>query len=214
MRETLTEDRLVKFINKCGNPLTEEKLIQFINKCGNRPTEQQLTVIIGEAAKRQNKDDKKLSNVVRNLLGNYWQSYLKAQVDCSGPICDVVKKQGFASNRAKPIGLFLGNDELVELQDDSKTLAALRADPGTDDPIEVRHKSFIESFWWNAEEHDPYHLYKPEDESIGIVRSNEDRKKVIMSVAELLAVSSLPDPQYEPRLEYIAEKYVEVADNL
>lgn len=204
MRETLTDQRLVQFLNDCRSPLIEKQLIQFINKCGNPPTEEQLSVVVAEAAQRQKeKDQYVFDSTTRHKLGNLWQSYVENQVELSEVTSAVVYRQGYATNRAKPIGLFLGNDELVALQCKETTLSVLRKNLIQANPIAYRHKSFIESFWWNAED----------NEQANGDLSKEELAKLLGDISQLLAQSSLPNPRKMPIREYVVKRYYKVAEN-
>jgi hypothetical protein len=137
-----------------------------------KPTEQQLVREVEQYGKEH-----------YARTGKLWMLYLDDQVGLSDAIKLVVLRQGAAQNCPKPIGLFLGKDELVAMQDETTAV-------GSD---EARRRSFIESFQYFAE-------YDNYGDPIS-------REVVISAVAKLLSASSLPNPRDEQIKQYVEDRY-------
>lgn len=137
-----------------------------------KPTEEQLLREVEQYGKEHHA-----------YTGKVWMLYLDDQVGLSDTIKPVVRRQGAAMNCLKPIGLFLGKDELVAMQDETTAV----------DSDEARRRSFIESFQYFAE-------YRNHGEPIS-------REVVISAIAKLLAASSLPNPKDEQMEQYVEERY-------
>ena len=137
-----------------------------------KPTEQQLVREVEQYGKEHHA-----------YTGKVWMLYLDDQVGLSDAIKPVVRRQGAAQNCLKPIGLFLGKDELVAMQDETTAV----------DSDEARRWSFIESFQYFAE-YDNH-------------RDPISREVVISAVAKLLSASSLPNPRDEQIEQYVEDRY-------
>ena len=121
----------------------------------------------------------------RGSIGRDWAVYLDERVGLSDEMKSVVYRQGKNSNRAKPIGYFVGDDSLVAEQDPVKAR----------DSVEAKRQSFIESFHYHA-------LQTKSDSIYRVVRPDA----IIPEVADLLDASALPNPN-EDLLGYVERQY-------
>lgn len=110
---------------------------------------------------------------------------LGEQVELSDPMKEVVRRQGYSQNCAKPIGLFYNNEELIAEQDQKIANA----------PVDKKRASLIESFQWHAEEMDT----EPPISS----------EVVIPGVGKVLVASELrtPHESWDELIHYVDQKY-------
>jgi hypothetical protein len=133
------------------------------------------------------KTEKHDSDFYRQKMGVMWKEYMLTQVDLSPSMCEVVRRQGYNSNRAKPIGIFLGNQPLIAKQDNRMAV----------DSDEAKRRSLIESFYYHAE--------VVPGRVGGLDRISRD--EVIPHVVEILKASALPTPATENLEQYVETHY-------
>jgi hypothetical protein len=121
-------------------------------------------------------------------IGRDWAMYLHEQVGLSDEMKSVVFRQGKSSNRAKPIGYFVGDDSLVAKQDPVKAR----------DSAEAKRQSFIESFH--------FHAYQTKADSIYRVVHPD---AIIPEVADVLDASALPNPDGD-LLGYVERQFSQI----
>ena len=114
------------------------------------------------------------SDVERRTAADLWQGFLREDIgiQLSSTMWDVVREQGWARNRAKPIALFLDDEELLTAQDPE-----FFDGPGSDGP-EAKRRSLIESFRYFGRERDCVSL-----------------EELIPQTARVLRESALPLPE-------------------
>jgi hypothetical protein len=121
----------------------------------------------------------------RGSIGRDWAMFLHEQVGLSDEMKSVVFRQGKSSNRAKPIGYFVGDDSLVATQDPVKAR----------DSAEAKRQSFIESFHFHAHQTKADSIYT-------VVRPDA----IIPEVADVIDASALPNPNGD-LLGYVERQY-------
>ena len=123
-----------------------------------------------------------------SAVASDWIELIDEAVDLSNEMRKVVRRQAESANRAKPIGLFFDDGELIDQ-------VAVPPAVDSDASDEEKRNSLIESYQWHAEEKLNHRQIPP--------------NVVIPEVAEILEASALPNPDGD-LLAYVEEKYREM----
>jgi len=144
-------------------------------------------------AEHQDNSDGQLSRRSKKRAAYLYLDHIEHQLSLSDPMKVILKRQAYADNRAKPVGLFLDRDGLVALQDELKA----------QDSDEAKRQSFLESLWYWAQQ--------PPNTTL-LPQSDYDDQRipptaVVGEAAKVLQASHLPGPSADNIEEYVERQF-------